>query len=247
MNDVLPKPFPIEEGFAVIQKWMDEKLICMKTEGELQKQEEELPQIGDLDMAEAMRNCGSAAVFERCMGEFVRLLPGNCKKLQTLWEEENYRNFTIEVHGLKGLSRTIGAMELSVLAEELETFGNVLRDTSASPQVREKAQDAARQKFAQFLDKYRSYGQLKDVLFREENEKPMIEKELFSEEMQRMLHAAEIFNLDVMDKIIEKINQYALPPQLKGTWEELELAVMNIDIEEITKLIQVLLALQEKT
>jgi len=71
-----------------------------------------------------------------CSGfeQYVRVLQGHCiewtesaMKLQKIFERRDWKNYTIEVHGIKGAMSSIGAIELSEKARQLELAGKESR------------------------------------------------------------------------------------------------------------------------
>ena len=54
------------------------------------------------------------------------------EKLQAAFDSENWKNYTVFVHGLKSTALSIGGEHLSDLAKNLKTAGNVLRNEKSS-------------------------------------------------------------------------------------------------------------------
>lgn len=71
-----------------------------------------------------------------CSGvkQYIHVLQGHCMdwtesamKLQMIFEKRDWKNYTIEVHGIKGAMSSIGALELSEKARQLELAGKESR------------------------------------------------------------------------------------------------------------------------
>ncbi len=75
--------------------------------------------VSDLDMATALDYCGGSEEF------YIELLHDFAnertdEKLTALFDKEDWKNYAVEVHGLKGVSRTLGLMELGDMAEKMQ-------------------------------------------------------------------------------------------------------------------------------
>ena len=80
--------------------------------------------IDGLDTAEGIRNCGSETLFLNLLGDFYKLIDVKSEKIEEYLSTGQFREYTIEVHGLKNTARMIGALELSDLFSQMEHFGN---------------------------------------------------------------------------------------------------------------------------
>ena len=75
--------------------------------------------VPDLDMTTALDYCGGSEEF------YIELLHDFAnertdEKLSGLFEKEDWKNYAVQVHGLKGVSRTLGLMELGDMAEKMQ-------------------------------------------------------------------------------------------------------------------------------
>ncbi|MCR5403335.1 MAG: EAL domain-containing protein [Butyrivibrio sp.] len=77
-----------------------------------------------IDADEGLRNCGSIDSYVSILKVFYESCDMNENNIVTAFEDENWKDYTSFVHSLKSTSRTIGAKELSKLAERLERAGN---------------------------------------------------------------------------------------------------------------------------
>jgi HPt (histidine-containing phosphotransfer) domain-containing protein len=83
-----------------------------------------LQDLDRIDIGEGLKNCGSVDSYVSIMKVFYESVPMTENNLTTAYEEKNFKDYTSYVHSLKSTSRTIGAQELSKLAEKLEEAGN---------------------------------------------------------------------------------------------------------------------------
>jgi HPt (histidine-containing phosphotransfer) domain-containing protein len=63
---------------------------------------------------------GMLEVYENTIKLSARLMPITINKMDSCLTEENLKNFAIEVHGFKGVAKSIGAAEIAETANRLE-------------------------------------------------------------------------------------------------------------------------------
>lgn len=73
----------------------------------------------DVNIEQALVFCGGSEDF------YVELLQDfydedKQQELETLFLQQDWKKYTVVIHGLKGLSRTLGFMELGDMAEQLQ-------------------------------------------------------------------------------------------------------------------------------
>ena len=76
-----------------------------------------------IDTDPGLKNCGSADGYLAVLGTFHKTAEYKEKEIRKYFEDSDLENFTVKVHALKSSARIIGATELSLLAEKLETAG----------------------------------------------------------------------------------------------------------------------------
>lgn len=119
-SDYVAKPIEVKVLENVLRKHL----------GDIEKTEEAATNVlGGLNL----KGIDSAGAMERMhFGEdiYINILKtyyGDLKnatvRIKTAWEQEDIKKFVIDVHGVKSTSASVGAMELSELAKELETAG----------------------------------------------------------------------------------------------------------------------------
>ena len=133
-NDFLAKPLEISVLERVLKRNLpEEKLVFLADSTPKPAAKKPKPQsgsvhlhelqIGDLDVQQALLYCGGKKayldVLECCFeeGEQER------QTLEELYEKQDWKNYTIQIHALKSSMRSIGAMPLSEKAKALEKAG----------------------------------------------------------------------------------------------------------------------------
>ena len=134
LNDFLPKPIRREELEEILAKWVPEELRAARPAEEgstplklltyspiLQR----LLEIEGLDVQAGMEMAaGQPAVYERSLKLLRDKIPGLCRMLESYLDSGDVGEFSIHVHGLKGALASVGALDLSLAAKELEAAAN---------------------------------------------------------------------------------------------------------------------------
>lgn len=77
-----------------------------------------------IDTAVGMEHAGKdAELYREILSDYAEYIEEQAGKIERAAAEGDIETFTIEVHSLKSTSRTIGALELSDMARELEDCG----------------------------------------------------------------------------------------------------------------------------
>lgn len=74
-----------------------------------------------LDIETALGFCGGdIALYEELLGDFVESYEEKITELDGFFSAKNWKDFEVKIHGLKSTAKTMGLMELSDMAFELE-------------------------------------------------------------------------------------------------------------------------------
>lgn len=125
----LAKPISMEMLEREMRHVLPESLITKLSPEEIvgysQEQTDYLKGIlKNLDVERGIQNCGgSLQDYLQVLDVVARHGEKRVKKLETLINEEDFENYTIDVHALKSTAANIGAMELSKLAYNQEMAG----------------------------------------------------------------------------------------------------------------------------
>lgn len=151
MNDMVTKPVDVRELYRVIRRFVpeeyvidmgpakpSEQLFSRKPKEDAAGREElpkpdvrtpaavggdALPEIVGIDMKKGIEYCRSYELLAELFGDFCADMENKTKQIRQLLADADYKNYTTEVHGLKGTARTIGATELGDRFYELEKLG----------------------------------------------------------------------------------------------------------------------------
>jgi CheY-like chemotaxis protein len=122
LNDFIAKPIDVKQLNAVLERWIPEgKKIAALPEDTAESGEFAGPDIPGIDIAMGLRNVnGSMDVYMDILEEFCRNVEDLAVQIQQAGQDQNGRLFADSLHALKGVSRSIGALELGDFAESLE-------------------------------------------------------------------------------------------------------------------------------
>lgn len=84
---------------------------------------ERLPEIPGVDVEKGIVYCQSYDFLCEMFGDFVAGIEEKSGNIRKLLDSADYKNYTVEVHGLKGICRMIGASALGSEFYELEKLG----------------------------------------------------------------------------------------------------------------------------
>lgn len=236
MDDFVAKPIKFKEIAKCILRWLPQEKVIINDLPEPeeaqnviadQEDAEALPVIGDLDVSEGIKNCGSEKLFFELLGDFYKLIDPKSTKLEKCLADGMLRDFTIEVHALKNTARMIGALELSELFYRMEQFGN-----AGEQEQIEKA-------MPQLLALFRSYKEVLAEYGRTPRENQMqVSSETLCQTLMRLHDAMDSFDLDEADSAMKELETYAFPADMQPMVEQLGAYVADVAMEDVINLTQ---------
>lgn len=229
MNDFVAKPIEMKVIVAKLRHWLPPEKIKLMSDSEAQaalnqkKEEESEIQIEGLDINTAMSLLGSKKLFWAALKEYFRTMDKKSEWIKRCEMEEEWRDFTVEVHALKSASRQVGAMELAGMAEKLEKAGN-----EEDAQYIHSHTDT-------MLEKYRWHQKMLMPYFSVENEKSepksAITQDILVDLLEQMSEAVDELDGDLMESVQNKIESYVFDESQEHFVEELREAVDGLDTE----------------
>ncbi len=188
-----------------------------------------LKSIEGIDYDAGVSNCGNEDILYEAIGDFRMSLKTGPDEIEGYRSAGDVRNYTVKVHALKSSARLIGAMELSKQAEYLEKCG----DDNNIEDIDKLTPD--------LLALYRSYEdrfKALDVLeSKDESDKPLIDGLRLEEGYAALKEAAEAFDFDTADAIIEMLNEYTLPMKERGVYDMIKDKVRMVDRDGVLELL----------
>ena len=186
-----------------------------------------IPEIDGIDHSAALMHCGSEAVLEKIMRQFLGMIPGKSEEIRSYWEIGDYRNLGIQVHALKSSARLIGATSLSEKAEALENAAN------------EHDRYFIDEHAEEFLDEYKSYADKLSFLKSDEasSEKPLMETSQIIEALTGMREFVSAYDFDGADDMLEMCRAYRLPMEYTPIFDGIERKLASVDRDGLLKLL----------
>lgn len=78
---------------------------------------------GRYTLENRVKYCGNEETYQEVLKDYAIRGEHNWIKIEELYQAQDWKNYTVEVHGIKSAMKTIGAMETSAEAKALETAG----------------------------------------------------------------------------------------------------------------------------
>lgn len=133
MNDFIAKPIELADVSQKLKKWLPAEKIMLIEEVKALEESEFLEKnrrdwdlgLEGIDSADAIGKLGDKELYMETLSDYYDSIDEKYEKLLRYETEENLRSYTIEIHGLKGISRMIGATKLADMAEQLEKYGKL--------------------------------------------------------------------------------------------------------------------------
>lgn len=133
LNDFLAKPLELADVNQKLKKWLPkEKIISMEEAMDMEERAAAQRASADWDLGikgvdsrRAIEMIGDKEVYLETLLDYYDGFEKKYEKLIQYDAEERLGEYTVEVHGLKGISRMIGAFELGDMAEQLEKYGKL--------------------------------------------------------------------------------------------------------------------------
>ncbi|MBQ1189686.1 MAG: response regulator, partial [Lachnospiraceae bacterium] len=233
MNDFVAKPIELRMIISVIKRWLpSEKLkplsaadLLPETTQSTAPSSQTSLEIGDLDTASALQLLGSEDLLWMVLKDYYTVIDKKIALIKNYQLNEEWKNYTTEVHALKSASKQIGAMELSEKAAALEKAGNDLN----IEMIQERTDD--------MLEQYRGYQELLAPYFTEEKEEtdssdlPDIDKDLLKEILHTLSDAVTNLDLDQLEQSVQELSNYALEETHAALFKKLKTAVEELDFE----------------
>ena len=227
MNDFLAKPIRLAELDKILRKWIP---FSKQFEGRNVEKDEPQPLFNLVGNKPEHINLslglsytgGDGKMYLSILEDFRNSASNKGIMLTKLLSDEDVGRYTIEIHSLKSLARTIGATKLSNYAEALERKGH-RRDL--------EGMIADHNDMLNELD-----AVVKDISSVIRSSEPEEEKiplvpEKARESLREMYHAMKEFDYDTAERLIKELGKYEYDNIASSCYNDLKTCVDNIDYE----------------
>ncbi|MCR5416680.1 MAG: DegV family EDD domain-containing protein [Pseudobutyrivibrio sp.] len=178
--------------------------------------------IKGIDMDVALKNSGSKDAFVTVLKIFYDTIDKKATDIQNYYESQDWKNFTILVHGLKSAARLIGAVDLGNAAEKMEMAG--------------KAEDLAyiKDNYKTLMTDYLKYKEYLAAELEEKaasEEKPEADMELMTATYEALKLGAENMDCSMIEDTFAEIDAYKVPDSEMATYKALKESFDNFDYD----------------
>ena len=234
MNGFVAKPIDFARICNQLKLWLPKDLVRDVPKEEAKKLladdlsdreiQPEDPQMG-FSFEEGVNHCGSKAALMKTIRIFYRTIDSKADKIEQCLKEGLISDYVIEVHALKSSALLIGAVPLSEAAKELEGYGK----QGKTELLEEKTPD--------LLAMYRDFKDiLKPYADKEEAARQEASNGEWCQALQQIHQCIEQFDLDGVDRIMEKLEEYQIPECIRESMDQLRVYVADVSMEEIMEL-----------
>lgn len=234
MNGFVAKPIDFARICNQLKLWLPKDLVRDVPKEEAKKLladdlsdreiQPEDPQMG-FSFEEGVNHCGSKAALMKTIRIFYRTIDSKADKIEQCLKEGLISDYVVEVHALKSSALLIGAVPLSEAAKELEGYGK----QGKTELLEEKTPD--------LLAMYRDFKDiLKPYADKEEAARQEASNGEWCQALQQIHQCIEQFDLDGVDRIMEKLEEYQVPECIRESMDQLRVYVADVSMEEIMEL-----------
>lgn len=234
MNGFVAKPIDFTRICNQLRLWLPKELVQEVSGEEARKllmndiSDSEIqpknPQT-EFSFEEGVKRCGSKAALMKTIRIFYRTIDSKANKIEQCLKEGLISDYVIEVHALKSSALLIGAVPLSEAAKELESYG------------KQGKTEALEEKTPDVLAMYRDFKNiLKPYADKEEAAKQEASDGEWIQALQQIHQCIEQFDLDGVDRIMEKLEEYQIPECIRESMDQLRVYVADVSMEEIMEL-----------
>ncbi len=239
MNDFLEKPVKLKELENILKKWIPSDKLKVKYV-DVSDEYMDIPVFSDfknidVNVGLSFTN-GDAAMYKSIVEEYAQSIDAKKTLLDNLAETGDVARFTIEVHSLKSLSKTIGAIKLSEVCLNFERLGHK-RDTDTIKNTIDRLDDE--------IDSVKKDLEPLIKGVKSTKVKHPFNKEKVRELLRELYYAADDFDYDNSVKLMFEIDGFTLSERLEKECYELNNMIENLDYGGVKeKAVEILILLE---
>lgn len=227
LNDCVAKPFELRMLISKLKRWLPKERIQKIRENFSPEPEPEYEApsvtIEGLDTSAALKLLGSEKLLWDVLKDYYHAIRKTAEKIHQFEQQEDWKNYTIEVHALKSASKQIGAMELSALAADMEKAGN------------DKNAQLIHQYTGSLLEQYLHYDHILAPYFMEDDSASDTDEAITFETLQHafaaLRNAIEELDMDNMEQVIQEMAPYHYEDWQLDLYKQLKNAVEELDVD----------------
>ena len=237
-DDYLTKPIDANKLEDMIIHYLPaEKIELSESDDKAEETASEIPDelkplqgLDWIDVNIGMKNSGSVEVYLPLLKIFYTSLDEKAEIIDGFYRSGDYKNYTIEVHGLKSSARIIGATAFGEDAQLLENAG------------KREDFDYIHAHHEQFIETFRSFKEplakfFADSADEDSSDKPEADADLMTDVFAKIKAAADDMNCDSLQDILTEMSKYRIPKDKAEIWATIKDAVEKYDYISISELL----------
>ena len=230
-NGYLSKPVVSELLEETIMRHLPEEIVTIPDNKYVSEEITEIPEeyswiedVEGISTDEGIKNSGGIINFINSLKLFFDTIDANTDAITNAFENKDIRLFTIKVHSLKSSARIVGALELSVMAKNLEDAGN-----SEDLKFINENTDSLLKYYCEYKDKLSGFKDEEG----EDSGKELISDDLLEDAYSTLKDCVSQMDYDAVETIVEELSQYRIPEKDAGVIEEFMRAFKLIDWDKM--------------
>jgi HPt (histidine-containing phosphotransfer) domain-containing protein len=246
MNDFIPKPIMAEDLNAMLQKWLPGNKIIIAVEAGKQSRYSdagsepvdssperdpdlllaELANIEGLDTTVGLSHVGdNIPAYRDILRQFCMEFDGYIEEIRRYFAAEDWKNYSIKLHAMKGVLATIGIDALSKWAYKLE-----LASKGGDADTCKKETEDICAALYEFKEKLRSIGLMNKE---EPMEKVVVEAGELKEWLEEMKNACLTGDSDKGNVIAQELKQMSFNKETDEALEKICVLAESLDYEKV--------------
>lgn len=229
-HDFLSKPIEPAKLEKLIQKYLPEELLQEADPMEVLNMDNtntsdvELPEIEGVDWSYGKLHLPDEDLLLSTTVKFYRTIPEEKEKIARLFTQledpESLNDYRIRVHAIKGLTATIGILQLSAMAKALELA------------VKQNDLEKARKIHPLFMEELEATEEKLRILAPKEEPKKKADPMQALPMLGMLRGALDDRDYDTADELMEQLLQYEYNGEIKEEISDLEGLLLNLKAEE---------------
>lgn len=214
---------------------LQEEVIMLEASPEDEKEQEdnaderlgEIKEKAGLDVEQGVGFCGSVDGYLEVLEIYTESVDQKANDIEQFYKDEDYENYTIQVHSLKSTSKLVGAMDISERAMELEKAGN------------EKNVELIKANTEGLLKDFRELGGRLKSLFGGESDEPSedelsdISDDMLKDAYNTLSQFAAMMDYEDAVFVLNELKQYRVSGEEKDRLERIHAAVEALDWDTV--------------
>ncbi|MCR5762015.1 MAG: response regulator [Treponema sp.] len=187
-----------------------------------------------IDINDALKFCGGMENFMSVAENFYEMIDEQAEKIKKFSEEQNVREYTVQVHALKNSARLIGAQDLSDRSLYLEKCGN------------EKNMDEINSLTPKLIKDYLAYKPLIGSLLgkegvsegEKEDTRAEISKNDLNDALSTLKSFVSAFDFNNADSVISMLEEYKMPMDFKDKYNKIKHLIKAVDHDALMEILE---------